>query len=162
MKKGLLTLFTLICFAGIMHGQSSYNSAIGLRFGAPISVSYKKFISDKGAIEGFVGFRGYSGYSWINLGAMYEHHMPISEVPGLQWYFGGGAGLYFYNYNDDIYDDESNFSVSIMGCLGLDYAFESTPINLSLDWTPAIFLTGYDQGFGAGYGALSARYILNR
>ena len=75
--------------------QSGYKSAIGLRFGYPLSVSYKHFISEPGAIEVFAGFRSYSYYSWFNIGGLYEHHKPISSVDGLQWYFGGGASVFF-------------------------------------------------------------------
>jgi hypothetical protein len=161
MKKGFLTLSFLVCFAAFMYGQSEYKSAIGLRFGYPVSISYKTFISDPGAIEAFVGFRGWEGYNTVSLGAMYEHHMQFPDVAGLKWYFGGGAGMAFYNYDDNFSsnDDYSDISFGIILCLGLDYKFANAPVNLSLDWTPTIRIAGgYGDNFGAGYGALSARY----
>ncbi|MEL7532846.1 MAG: hypothetical protein AAFN10_16120 [Bacteroidota bacterium] len=37
------------------------------------------------------------------------------------------------------------------------------PINVSIDWTPSIFLgNGYYSGLGIGYGTLSVRYILGQ
>ncbi len=161
MKKALLTLSLIVCFAAAMYGQSEYKSAIGLRFGYPVSLSYKTFISEPGAIEAFVGFRSWSGYSRISLGALYQHHMQFPDVEGLKWYFGGGASVGFNNYSDSAYDDESTFGIGIIGCLGLDYKFANAPVNLSLDWTPTVIIGGYGDGFGAGYGALSARYVLN-
>ncbi len=141
--------------------SQNYNSAIGLRLGYPVSVSYKHFISDQGAIEAFAGFRTWSTYSWFNVGGMYQHHNPISGVDGLQWYFGGGASAFFWNYKSNFGDPGANTSIGIMGVLGLDYKFAEAPVNLSVDWIPTFFLNGYGSGFGGGYGAFSVRYTLN-
>lgn len=162
MKKLLFTLALVLgCFFAAY--SQNYHSAIGLRLGYPASVSYKQFISEPGAIEGFLGFRSYSGYSWINIGATYQHHMPISGVDGLNWYFGGGASVFFWNDKDDVFvnnDDFSTTSIGVLGVLGLDYKFANAPVNLSVDWMPTFFVNGYGSGFGGGYGALSARYVL--
>jgi hypothetical protein len=161
MKKLFFTLAIMFaCFAAF--SQSNYKSAIGLRLGSPISVSYKQFISEPGAIEVFAGFRGYGSYSWFNVGGLYQYHKPFPNAEGLQWYFGGGAAAYFFNYDFDLPgEDDTNLSLAILLNLGLDYKFANAPVNLSLDWVPAIFIGGYLGGFGAGYGALSARYTLN-
>jgi hypothetical protein len=42
----------------------------------------------------------------------------------------------------------------------LDYAFEDTPINISIDWIPTLAFNGYLRGFGGGYGNIGVRYIL--
>lgn len=161
MKKALLTLSLIVCFAAAMYGQSEYKSAIGLRFGYPTSISYKTFISDPGAIEVYAGFRGWDGYNWFAVGGMYQHHMQFPDVEGLKWYFGGGASVYFWNFDDNFNNDGAgNTSLGINGVLGLDYKFSGAPVNLSLDWMPTVFIGGYNDGFGAGYGALSARYTL--
>lgn len=159
MKKLIFTFLVVFCCVFAAKSQD-YKSAIGLRLGYPLSVSYKTFISDPGAIEIFAGFRGYQYYGWFNVGAMYEHHMPIASVSGLKWYFGGGASVYFWHYNDGFADAGSNTSIAILGNLGLDYKFENAPVNLSVDWVPAFFVNGYGSGFGGGYGALSVRYTL--
>jgi hypothetical protein len=162
MKKLIFTLVLVIgCFFAAY--SQNYKSAIGLRLGYPVSVSYKHFISEPGAIEGFLGFRSYSGYSWVNVGATYQHHFAIPDVDGLSWYVGGGASVFFWNDKDDFFagnDDFNSTSFGILGVLGLDYKFPSAPINLSVDWMPTIFINGYGSGFGGGYGALSARYVL--
>lgn len=159
MKKLIFTLSIMLCCVFAAQSQSSYKSAIGLRFGYPLSVSYKHFISDPGAIEVFAGFRNYSGYSWFNVAGLYEHHSAISSVEGLQWYVGGGASAFFWNFDAGIYDGSST-SFGIMGALGLDYKFANAPFELSVDWLPTFFLNGYGNGFGAGYGSLAARYTL--
>ncbi len=162
MKNVILIVVLLLLLGGVRQVQAQdYTSAIGLRLGAPVSVSYKHFISDQGALEFFGGLRAFRTYSWFNLGGLYEHHNPIPDVDGLQWYFGGGASVFFWNYDDDFYDlDADNFSVGLLGTIGLDYKFPSAPINLSLDWTPILYLNGFLSGFGGGYGALGVRYTL--
>ena len=160
MKKVIFTLAMAMGFTFAAYSQD-YNSAIGLRLGYPTSVSYKKFISEKGAIEAFAGFRSYSLYNWFNVGGLYEHHGALPSIAdGLSWYFGGGASVFFWSYDDGFVGDGST-SVGILGTLGLDYKFEDAPINISVDWLPIFFLNGYGDSFGGRYGALSVRYVLN-
>ncbi|MFN7119664.1 MAG: hypothetical protein ACK4TA_22910 [Saprospiraceae bacterium] len=161
--KSLLVATILLIGAHTMHAQD-YNSAIGLRLGYPLSVSYKQFLGGgSNAIEAFAGFRSFSGYSWFNVGALYQVHKPIEGVEGLNWYFGGGASVFFWNFDNSFVfgdEDDSSLSIGILGNLGLDYKFADAPVNVSLDWVPAFFVNGYGSGFGGGYGALSVRYVL--
>ena len=157
----LFTVAMCLFFANTGSAQE-YGSAIGLRLGYPLSLTYKTFINDNSAIEVFGGLRGYSTYSWINVGAAYEVHKPIEGVDGLQWYFGGGASAFFWTFKNSFSGDNSaSATFGILGTLGLDYKFEDAPINLSVDWMPIFFLNGFGNGFGAGYGALAVRYTLN-
>lgn len=162
-KMILLALFVSAGLVGGLQAQSSYNSAIGLRLGYPASISYKTFVSSKAAVEGILGFRSSNvGWRWINIGAAYQVHNPISEVAGLQWYYGAGASVFLWSFKDDvIFENSANVSFGIQGYLGLDYKFAEAPINISLDWVPTFFISGYGDGFGAGYGALAVRYTLD-
>ena len=160
MTKFFSAFVALMLLATLSQAQD-YKSAVGLRFGAPLSVAYKTFVSDRGAFEGVAGFRSYSGYSWFNIGAYYQLHNEISSVDGLKWYYGGGANIYFWSWDSAFVNPGSSTSFGISGVLGLDYKFSDLPLNLSVDWIPTFFLNGYGNGFGAGYGALSARYVLN-
>lgn len=159
-KQLLLTLTLILgCFAAV-HSQSTYKSAIGLRLGYPVSVSFKQFISDRGAIEAFAGYRGYASYGWFTGGATYQHHFPIGSIEGFNWYIGGGAAVFFWNYDIDL--DYSSTTFGLLAVGGVDYKFANIPLNLSADIMPAIFIGGeYASGynrFQAGLGALSARY----
>lgn len=160
MKKICLLFSMLFVMAIVSKSQAqAYDKAIGLRFGVPLAASFKFFISEPGAIEIYAGYRNYSfGYNYFNLGAMYQHHKPISGVDGLSWYIGGGAAVWFFSY--DFVTDEGGTGIAINGALGLDYKFADAPINLSVDWLPTFQLSGYGNGFAAGYGALAARYVL--
>ena len=164
MKK-IALLFSMLFLLAICNDLKAqdYQSAIGLRLGAPLAVSYKFFISDAAAIELYLGFRSYGGigYTFINPGAMYQVHFPISSIDGLQWYVGAGASVFLYNYKGSFCPDCDGLAFGINGVLGLDYKFADAPINLSADWMPTLVIAGNFSGFGAGNGALSARYTLN-
>lgn len=163
MKKARLLIAAMFVF-GFMSAsfaQQDYTSAVGLRLGYPFSASYKQFLGERSAIEGFVGFRGWPGYSWVSINALYQYHSPISGVDGLRWYAGGGAGVFFWTWKSSwIGDTGTSSSIGILGVIGLDYKFEDLPINLSIDWVPSIFLSGFNSGFAGGYGALGVRYVL--
>ncbi len=155
-----IVAFFAILFAANTSKAQVYTNAIGLRLGYPLSVSYKHFLNENGAIEVFGGFRSFSGYGWFNVGGLYQYHKPISGVDGLQWYFGGGASVFFWNYDNDFLDADSTTSFGIMGNIGLDYKFADVPISVTADWAPVFFVNGYGSGFGGGYGALGVRYVL--
>ena len=134
-----------------------------MRLGSPLSISYKQFFKGSTAVEVFGGLRGYSGYRWVNVGGALQIHkdLGIDEVPGLSWYYGGGASVFFWTYdNSFLGDNSSSTSIGILGTIGLDYKFEEAPVNLSLDWMPIFFVNGFSSGFGGGFGALSVRYVL--
>lgn len=154
-------LLLLVSFHQTAQSQD-YKSAIGARFGFPLSASYKTFLSESSAVEAFVGFQSYAlSYTWINIGAAYQIHNDISGVDGLKWYYGAGASVYLYSFkNVFVGDNFGSTAIGLQGYLGLDYRLKDAPINISLDWVPTFFLSGFNNGFSPKYGALSVRYIL--
>ena len=162
----LLLLFGALLGGGDLQAQG-YDQAIGLRLGYPASISYKTFRGgSNNAIEGFLTFRNYGGrfnnnrfrYRSYGIGIGYQVHNPIREVNGLQWYYGVGGGLSFFNDNDGYIDEDDRTGIALLGFLGLDYKFSGAPFNLSLDWVPTFWLVGYNNGFGGDNGALAIRY----
>ena len=165
MKKIIILLSLVFIVGSYASAQDYYQSAIGLRLGYPASVSYKTFISSEAAIEGYLGLRGYDFGNFLNFSGAYQIHKPISGADGLQWYYGGGASIFFWNYDNDFSDRNfSTTSLGIQGYLGLDYAFADAPINLTIDWVPTFFIGGSlnVNGFGGGFGSLGVRYIFSR
>lgn len=160
----ILTLFiSALSISGLQ--SQNYQKAIGLRLGYPVSASFKMFLNDsENALEAFVSYRSEKvfdyGWSWVGLGAGYQVHNDIASVDNLQWYYGGGASLYFWSFDDGFADfnDQANLTFGLLGFLGLDYKFPNAPVNVSLDWVPTFFLNGYGNGFGADNGALAVRY----
>jgi hypothetical protein len=160
MKK-LLLIAVVIFSANLIYGQN-YKSAVGGRLGTPFAASYKTFLDDKAAIEVYASFRGYSNVgSYLGINGAYQIHSPITSVAGLSWYYGGGAGLGFWSFDNDFGTDESTTSILLSGYLGLEYTFDGTPISISADWVPTYYLNGYGSGFGSDSGALAIRYVLN-
>lgn len=75
-----------------------YKSAVGVRLGYPLAISYKTFISEPSAIEAYVDYRGYSFYNYISvngyLGLRYTFpDTPISVVADWVPGFAFGTGL---------------------------------------------------------------------
>lgn len=164
MKNIILAVILSVSFMGGLFAQDFYQSAIGARLGSPFSASYKTFINESAAIEAYAGIRTYGFGGWLSLSGAYQIHEPLEEViEGLQWYYGAGASIFFWNYRDSNLDDFSSTSLGIQGYLGLDYTFSDHPIQLTVDWVPTIFIGNINvSAFGAGYGSLGVRYILKR
>ena len=168
MSKFLKAFFVLILIGTISQAQP-YKLAAGLRLGSPLSASVKYFVKEKNSLEAFLGHRRYSSSafaSWTMIGAAYTWYNPLKDIDeGLGWYAGGGASAFFwsYDYSGKFAGNPSYSKTSggLLGQIGVDYKFKELPLNLSVDWMPIIFISGYGSGFGGGYGALSARYVFN-
>ncbi|MBZ5855943.1 hypothetical protein [Flavihumibacter profundi] len=174
MKRLFFTGF-FICslFTAGFAQDSEYKSAIGGRLSSGyydlISGSYKTFISDQGALEFNLGFRGdsYESYDWVTatFSAAYQHHFDIKPVPGLKWFIGGGLAIYNSFSGDPNY---RGFGMGIFPTGGIDYKFGNIPLNLTADCRPTISLVdpykdsnyhGHESFDGSNFG-ISVRYTL--
>jgi hypothetical protein len=174
MMKQFITLICLLGFglmANTAHAQS-YNQAIGARLGFPLAVSYKTFLGGgDGALEIFGSVRRNGrvfnslGWTRFGVGGAYQIHNSLEDaIEGLYWYYGAGASVYFWSYdNDPVFDDEDDLSFGIQGYIGFDYRLEDTPLNVSIDWSPTIFINGYSdtRGFGFRFYSVAIRYIID-
>ena len=156
MRKIVFLCLAFFCFAAA-HAQSSssagyaYKTALGVKVWDGAGISLKLFTNNKpsNAAE----FIGYFYRDGVRLTGLYEIHNNISGAPGLRWYVGPGAHIGFYNH----YHSNAGTFVGIDGVLGLDYKFDTAPINISLDWQPA-FEFGDGIGFNGSWGGLGIRY----
>lgn len=155
MKKLLLTLTLSICIITLA-GAQDYNTGIGLRGGLYNGLTIKHFIGDRSAVEGLLSTR----WRGFEITGLYEIHNRAFDIDRLNWYYGAGAHLGFYNGDNTTWGDVGTaYTVlGVDGILGLEYNFSEIPINLSIDWKPAFNFIGYSRFFGEG-GALSIRYI---
>lgn len=161
MKK-LLLLLLMVGGFGLFQQEAKaqalgtdYRNAIGGRFGIANGITFKHFMNNNNALDFIVNFRSKKNeYSTFRVIGLYEVHLPINNAPGLKWYYGGGGGIGVY---DNKRNDDSEVAVSLDGVLGLDYKFNGAPINVSLDWKPALDLTP-DTGFDAEGFGLSIRF----
>lgn len=154
-------IFTLICFTVIatlaMHSTSKaqgYDNAIGGRFGAANGITFKTTLGDNKMIDIIANFRSTDEYKYFRLTGLYEIYNPINNAPGLNWYYGIGGSIGSAKYRPS---NSSDLYLSADGVLGLDYKFADAPINLSLDWKPAIELAPNTNFDGSGV-AISLRF----
>lgn len=146
----LLTL--LLAGAATVSAQkgtgSGYTNAVGVKVWDGAGVTFKHFLNDARALEGVAYFwdRG------VRVTGLYEFHFPLGTEPGLRWFVGPGAHLGFYDNNHG-----NGAFLGIDGIIGIDYKFRQIPLNLSIDWQPAVEF-GRDRGFYGSWGGLAARY----
>lgn len=151
----LLIFFLLTSSYSYSQYSSTYQSSIGVKYSAGIAASYKHFITPAKAIEAQSMFfeKG------VRLIALYEFHFyNIEGLAGLGWYVGPGAhvGFYFGRYKPTY---NTILDVGLDGVIGLDYHFNNTPVNMSLDWQPSFGLLG-KSGIQPQFGGLGIRYVL--
>ena len=133
--------------------NQTYEHAIGIKFPAGFAISYKQFVTDYNNIEGEALF-GSNSFRAVGL---YEFNFDIQGISGLRWYVGPGAHIGFWNHNNDQQKKTSSAGFGIDGVLGLDYKVADYPINVSLDWQPAVDIIG-SSGFTPAYGGIGIRY----
>ncbi len=161
MKKRIFCISLVFLLS---HTFGKAQSTLGPRFGNPLSISYKQFLSESdNAIEVYVGFRSRANYQWTNISGAFQKHKPLDEViEGLRYYYGGGASVFIWSFDSDFLGTYSSTAFGIQAYLGLDYEFESVPINVSVDWIPTYLFNGYGSGFGGRYGSLAIRYVFRK
>ena len=151
MKKKLgLVLFIFAVASFQTLSAQAYKSAIGLRLSnsSPTlnnAITGKYFLNESSALEGMLSFG-----SRFAVGALYEKHKPLEAI-GLTYFFGAGAfvGL-----------EGGKAYLGPTGIIGLDYKFETLPLNLSLDWKPELDILPRIAFIPDAFG-LSARFTIN-
>ena len=156
-SKFFAVILLSMTFFGTVNAQESqsYKTALGVRGGLFNGVTVKHFIGPNAAVEGIFSSR----WRGLNVTGLYEIHKQAFDVPGLNWYYGGGGHIGFWNGNDVAWFNDNNdyVVIGVDGILGLEYNFAEIPFNISLDYKPAFNIIGY-TGFWADGGALSIRY----
>lgn len=155
MKKKIITC--LIAFSFILIGSAQdYNTGIGLRAGFYNGLTIKHFVSNNSAIEGLVSSR----WRGVDITGLYEINHQAFNTDRLNWYYGIGAHVGFWNGDNTNWGDRGrNYSVAgIDGIIGLEYNLTEIPFNIGLDWKPSLNLIGY-TGLWVDGVALSIRYI---
>lgn len=136
-------------------GGAGYNTGIGLRGGGWSSgLTVKHFLSGKNnvAFEGLLTTEYKARGARLTL--LLEKHLPVSDIKGLQFYYGAGGHLGFYqgryyvldgryargkksDFYYVYYNDETSYAV--VGAdliLGLEYKLPDLPFVLGVDYKP--------------------------
>jgi hypothetical protein len=156
MKRILIVIIIMMCSV-VSSTAQDYTTGIGVRGGFSNGLTIKHFISERAAIEGIISSR----WKGFNLTGLYEIHQQAFDVEHLNWYYGAGGHIGFWNGKDTPWADNNDDDytvVGIDGILGIEYNFQEIPINISLDWKPTMNIIGYSGFWGDG-GAFSVRYI---
>jgi hypothetical protein len=148
-----LTFFATLAITSTSKAQD-YDNAIGGRFGAANGVTFKTTLGENKMLDLIANFRSNNNYNYFRITGLYEVYNKINDVQGLNWYYGIGGSIGSVKYKPY---NSSDLYLSVDGVLGLDYKFVDAPINLSLDWKPAIQLTPDTEFDGSGVG-LSLRF----
>jgi hypothetical protein len=140
--------------AGIKDG--TYTTALGLRFGWEGGITLKHFISSDRAIEGILS-SGW-GRGGVVLTGLYEIHKNAFDVERLNWLYGVGGHIGFYNNRWWDRKHTGGPILGIDGIIGMEYHIKEIPFVASIDIKPSIDILGF------GYNrfidtALSIRYV---
>ncbi len=140
MKKFIIILLSVLTLSVAASAQPK---AIGLRLANGAEITYQNYLGARNFLEVDLGWMGSSGF---HLSGIYDFH--LGSAGNFNFYVGPGVSLGFYNN-----DSSTDFSAAIVGQLGAEFVIPGFPMNISLDWRPAIYLTGQHfgwQGFGLG------------
>jgi hypothetical protein len=154
MRRVVATFIGVIIISASLNAQD-YKTGIGIRAGTSSGLTIKHFTGSNAAFEGLLTTR-WDGFSVTGL---YEIHNQAFDVKRLSWYYGGGAHIGFYN-GDNVYWGAHGTSYMILGIdgiIGIEYTFSEIPINIGIDWKPALNLIGYYGLWSEG--AFSVRYV---
>lgn len=130
--------------------SQEYKTGLGFRLSPSFHCfDVKHFFSEKLAFEGMLNIVSTQS-TFVGL-VEFEKAFPKQEH--LNWYFGIGGAIRFPNHGDIV--------ISADGILGLEYTFTGAPINLSIDWKPAVEIINGNAGYPSGFG-LSVRYTFKK
>lgn len=153
MKKLIIVGLILFGFVFTLHAQN-FNTGIGLRGGTANGLTIKHYVSSSTAIEAIVATR----WRGVLITGLVEIDNEFN-TPGLNWFYGVGAHIGFWDNTSWWVENETTSPViGADAILGIEYTFEDIPISLTLDWKPAINLIGF-TGAWADSGAFSIRYV---
>ena len=153
-KKILFVIvLAILCFSERGYSQY-YSSAVGARLGNASGLTGKILMSKRTYLEGIFTAR----WDGFNITALVEIAQPLPDTPGLNWYYGAGANIGFWDDPNDS-EDNSELNVGADGILGMEYTFDDLPINIAIDWKP-YFIIITNPRFEFDEFALSVRYVI--
>ncbi len=141
----------------LLLGQSAfaqYKNAVGGRFGTANGITFKTFTKKNQAFDFILNFQSSTNYSNFRFTGLYEIQHNFADVDGLQWYYGFGGTLGSRTYKPT---NEHDLILAADGVIGLDFKFRDAPINVALDWKPAIEISPNTSFNGESLG-LSLRF----
>lgn len=134
----------MIVLVGFVVGGNAQDNLVGIRGGWYNGVSFQHYLDEGRAVEGLFQFT----QGGINLTGLYEFHEPINDTQGFGFYYGAGAHVGTYKegrYN--MFGDRNTISGAVLGIdgiVGIEYILDAVPLQLSIDYKPALNIGGGD------------------
>jgi opacity protein-like surface antigen len=161
MKKNLHLVLMLIVVVTSTNAQNFSKNALGLRLGnndgIGAEISYQRGLSSTNRAEIDLGWQNSKNVSAVKLTGLYQWVWQIDN--GLNWYAGAGVGVISWS-NSNIIPKDSGVLFNAAGAIGLEYSFNDTPIQISLDLRPELYFAtgGYRNSNFGNQLALGVRY----
>ena len=170
MKKKVKYLIIICSFVAGMsllpwdsHAQTN---ELGVRFGGTSGLTLRHYTSNTRSIEGILGFYG-NGFS---VTALFERHHSAFDVQGLQWYYGPGVHVAYYqtgrpssSFRDTGYRNNEALGFAVNGIVGLEYRLpDNVPIAFSIDLKPFLEIDTNGDAAVAIDPGLGIRVYLNQ
>lgn len=151
MKKLFTSVFAFLFILATTDSKAQlYDRAIGVRLGTYNGITYKTKVADNHAIDFSLNYAVRNNDDSFYFTGLYEVHADAGHIlPNLLWFYGAGGSIGSRQH--------SGLLLAVDGVIGLDYKFEGEPINISLDWKPALELAPAGRLNMAGVG-ISVRY----
>jgi len=119
-----LALLLALVITGMELRAQPYMHSVGVRAGYSSGITYKAFrLHRMGAYEGSILYNRHG----FNLSALYEHHLEPFRNERFLFFAGGGA------FGGD-WDEQ--FSLGVVGVIGMEFTIRDIPLNLAVDWRP--------------------------
>ncbi|MEX0275616.1 MAG: hypothetical protein AB3N16_14680, partial [Flavobacteriaceae bacterium] len=119
----------LFCFVSMgLQAQEIADNTIGLRlgdsdgFGAEVSYQHKMMRYNR--LEANLGFRNSREFNAVKLAGVFQWLYEIQ--PNLNWYFGGGGGLGYANFENEVNSEDKDNGpfLFVAGNAGIEYGFD--------------------------------------
>ncbi|MFT7297943.1 MAG: hypothetical protein ACI81S_002273 [Sphingobacteriales bacterium] len=146
-------LILAVCFLGFVIPSTTLaqnnNNAIGLRGRYSGGITFKHALGGASAFEGILSTR----YRRLTVTGLNEIHKTAFNTPNLNWYYGAGGhigfyeGKYYIGPDNKVYQGQVT-TLGIDGILGLEYQIPDIPFVVSLDMKPFFDLLAPGPSFG--------------
>ncbi len=160
MKRIVFMVLLLTGVLGRLNAQELYKNAIGLRLNGGAGITVRHYLDGQKSLEGIL----YTRWHGMNVCGLLQANYPVFTEPGFRFYMGAGGHIGAWDtYYSPWWDEDKHhtrFIAGVDGQIGLEYKFQEIPLNLSIDWKPAINIIGH-ANFWADDFAVSVRYVID-
>ncbi len=143
------TFTLLFLFLVTLAGAQDYKNSVGFRIGNTDGPTYKRFLTENGAVELMLGFGGDNGGMQLYTTYQWNYPLPNPITENLFLYYGVGGHIgyirpqryrnYYINDSTVVTEDEKQtyYTIGVDGVIGLEYRIFTVPMTVSTELKPA-------------------------